>query len=231
MTSKKTAANSEFVPFSLLMRGGEGGTMTIDPYQQGREEAARLIREAEEVLRQARQDAADIEKQAYGKGFAEGSSKGETEGRRQYEEEVAKLDKLMTALERQRAEIQGQYEKDLLPLVIAMVDKLVQHEISVNSRVIASCLRNTMQYVADSATVKVHLHPDDFNRIKEASLSNPDFLGTRKQLDLVEDDTVAVGGCLVNSDFGEIDASLEKFKNRLYQAIEKAFLAALAESE
>jgi len=231
MTPKKIIANSEFIPFSLLMRGGEGGTQTIDLHQQGRAEAARLIREAEEVLRQARQQAEDIEKQAYDKGFAEGRNEGETEGRRKYEEEAGKLDRLMGALERQRAEIQGQYEKDLLPLIVAMVDKLVQHEISVNSRVIASCLKNTMQYLAESATVRVHLHPDDFNRIKEASLNNPDFLGSRKQLDLVEDDSVTVGGCLVRSDFGEVDASLEKFKSRLYQAVEEAFLAALAESE
>lgn len=222
------AVNDEFVPFSLLVCGAEGEPQTIDPFQQERKEAARLRREAEEILRQAEQRAVSIEQQAHDKGFAEGRAKGESEGRRQYEEAAARFAQLLGALERQRAEIQGQYEKDLLPLIIAMVDKLVQHEVSVNNRVIASCLKNTMQYVADSATVRVHLHPDDFMRIKEISLSQPDFLGSRKQLELVEDDTVAVGGCYVRSDFGEVDASFEGFRNRLYQSVEKAFFAALA---
>lgn len=231
MTPKKTMANSEFVPFSLLMQGGKDEPQTIDPYQQGRREAARLIREAEQTLSEARQQAADIEKQAYDKGFAEGRTKGEADGRQKYDEAAAQLAQLMVSLQSQRTEIQGQYEKDLLPVVIAMVDKLVQHEISVNSRVIASCLRNSLQYVADSATVRVHLHPDDFSRVKEAALSNPDILDSRKQLDLIEDDTVSVGGCLLTSDFGEVDASLDRFKSRLYQAVESAFLAALAEAE
>lgn len=229
MAQNKMAANSDFVPFSVLVRGAEGGPKTIDPFQQARKEAARRVREAEETLRQAGQKAGDIEKQAYDKGFAEGQAKGESEGRRLYEEKTAQFGRLLTALEDQRAEIQGQYEKDLLPLILAMVDKLVQHEVSVNNRVIASCLKNTMQYVADSATVRVHLHPDDFIRVKEVSLSQPDFLGSRKQLDLVEDDTVTVGGCYIRSDFGEVDASLESFRNRLYQAVEEAFSTALAE--
>jgi flagellar assembly protein FliH len=226
---KKMTVNSDFVPFSLLVHGEDGQPQTIDPFQQRRKEAARLMREAEEILQKARQQAAEIEKQAYDKGLAEGRDKGESEGRRQYEEILTRFDQLMAAVEGQRAQIQGQYEKELLPLIIAMVDKLVQHEISVNNRVIASCLRNTMQFVADSAMVRVYLHPDDFIRIKEVSLNNPELLGSRKQLDLVEDDTVAIGGCYIRSDFGEVDASLENFRNRLYQTVEKAFLAALAE--
>ncbi len=229
MAQDKMAVNSDFVPFSLLMHGEEGALQTIDPYLQSRKEAARLVFEAEEALRQARQQAEVIEKEAFDKGYAEGRGKGEAEGQRQFAEAAAKLGRLLESLERQRAEIQGQYEKDLLPLITAMVDKLVQHEVSVNNLVIASCLKNSMQYVADSATVRVHLHPDDFIRIKEISLNDPDFLGSRRQLDLVEDDTVSVGGCYVRSDFGEVDASLAHFKNRLYLAVEKAFLAALAE--
>lgn len=229
MAQNKMAVNSEFVPFSLLVHGEEGGPQSIDPFQQSRREAARLRQEAEETLRQARQQAEEIEKEAYAKGLAEGRNQGQSEGRLQYDEATAKFEQLLQALEGQRGEIQRHYEKDLLPLIIAMVDKLVQHEVSVNDQVIANCLRNTMQFVADSAMVKVHLHPDDFLRIKEISLNRPDFLGTRKQLDLVEDETVAVGGCYIRSDFGEVDASLDNFRTRLYQAVEEAFLAALAE--
>jgi flagellar assembly protein FliH len=37
-----------------------------------------------------------------------------------------------------------------------------------------------------------------------------------------------VGGCFLKTDFGEIDATLENCKARLYDAVEQAFIAAMA---
>ena len=220
----------DFVPFSLLLQSGEGKAQTIYPLLQSRRKAEEILQEADKVLAEARRQASEIERAAYEKGYAEGRDRGEAEGKARYEESVSRLTRMTDSVEQQRNLIQKQYEKELLPVVLAVVDRLVHHEISVNQRVIFGCLCKALQFVADSAVVKVHLHPDDFAKIREASLTNTDLLAGRKQLDFIEDESVSMGGCLLRSDFGEVDASLDQFRSRLYKAVEEAFLSALAES-
>jgi len=228
---KNKSAGREFVPFSLLLQGGEGKPQTIDPLLQCRKQAEEKLRQAEKALADALLQADEIKRAAHEKGHAEGYGKGEEVALVKYDEAIEQLGRTMEAVERQRAVVQQGYEKDLLPIIIAVADRLVHHEISVNRQVIVSCLKMAMQFVSDSAVIRVHLHPEDFARVREASFRNPDLLSGRKQLDLVEDETVSQGGCLLRSDFGEVDASFDKFRSRLFAAVEEAFLAALAENQ
>lgn len=109
-----------------------------------------------------------------------------------------------------------------------MVDRLVYHEVSVNPLVIQACLKKAMEFVVENSTVQIHLHGDDFGRLKKASLENSRLIEGKNRIQLVEDPNIAVGGCFLKTDFGEIDATLENCKARLYGAVEQAFLAAMA---
>jgi flagellar assembly protein FliH len=110
-----------------------------------------------------------------------------------------------------------------------MVDRLVNHEVSVNPRVIQACFREAMEFVVENSVVQVHLHSEDFHRIKEASLENPTMIAGKSRVELVDDPNISQGGCLLKTDFGEIDATLESCREKLYEAFDRAFLAALAE--
>jgi flagellar assembly protein FliH len=110
-----------------------------------------------------------------------------------------------------------------------MVDKLVDHEVSVNPLVISACLKKALTYVVENSSVKVHLNDTDFSKIKEASLENPDILQGFSQLELIEDQSVTVGGCLLETEFGEIDATIENRKEKLFEAIGRFFSQSLSE--
>lgn len=193
----------------------------LQKLEDAKAEAKRLISEAEARV-------ATIEQEAYDKGFA----KGEAEGRRKGEEALAaKIDQtaqVIATVGKERQRICELYEKDTLAVVMAMVEKLVGHEVSVNSAVIENCLHRAMKFVVDNSQVVAHLHPEDFLRIKEAAVEDPLFLQNAGRLELMEDPAISQGGCLLETTFGEIDATLENCKDKLYAAVEQAFLAALA---
>jgi flagellar assembly protein FliH len=86
-----------------------------------------------------------------------------------------------------------------------------------------------MEFVVENSDVQVHLHTEDFNRIKEASMENPALLSGKGRVQLVDDPNISQGGCLLKTNFGEIDSTLEKCREKLYEAVDRAFLAALAE--
>ena len=185
------------------------------------------MEEAAEILRQAGEQAGNLREEAYNEGFAKGEAEGKAAGLAQYEQQLQELDALLTALDGEREALLRQHEESMLALITTMVDRLVYHEVSVNPLVIQACLKKAMEFVVENSTVAIHLHGDDFGRLKKASLENSRLIEGKNRIQLVEDPNIEVGGCFLKTDFGEIDATLENSKARLYAAVEQAFLAAM----
>jgi len=186
------------------------------------------MEEAAGILRQAGDQAETLRQEAYAEGFAKGEAEGKAAGLAQYEQQREELAALFGALEGEREAVLRQHEESMLALITAMVDRLVSHEISVNPLVIQACLKKAMEFVVENSTVQIHLHGDDFARLKKASLEDSRLIEGKNRIQLVEDPNIAVGGCFLKTDFGEIDATLENSKTRLYGAVEQAFFAAMA---
>ena len=217
----------EFLSFEDFwqVKPGSAEAKGLEKHKSPREIA---MEEAAEILRQAGDQAETLRQEAYAEGFAKGEAEGKAAGLAQYEQQREELAALLRALEGEREAVLRQHEESMLALITAMVDRLVSHEISVNPLVIQACLKNAMEFVVENSTVQIHLHGDDFARLKKASLEDSRLIEGKNRIQLVEDPNIAVGGCFLKTDFGEIDATLENSKTRLYAAVEQAFIAAMA---
>lgn len=215
---KLPPASDRFLPLTKLWE--EGAVSDRNPLQ---EQAAEFQRRQEELLAQARQEAERIRKQAYDEGHAQGEQEGRRAGQEKYEQTVRQLDAVLAALDREIGARNERHEEEILLLIKTMVDRLVHHETSTNERVIRACLQEALQYVAQKSRIQVHLHADDFERLREASLEDPSLLGGKDHLELVEDPTVAAGGCFLETDFGEVDATLENCRQKLYETVDAIF--------
>lgn len=185
------------------------------------------MEEAAEILRQAGEQADKLKDEAYAEGLAKGEAAGKAAGLAQYEKQLQELGALLASLDGERESVLRQHQESMLGLITTMVDRLVYHEVSVNPLVIQACLKKAMEFVVENSTVAIHLHGDDFGRLKKASLENSRLIEGKNRIQLVEDPNIAVGGCFLKTDFGEIDATMETCKARLYAAVEQAFLAAM----
>ncbi len=194
------------------------------------DELQRVKRETAELIVSAKNEVEQIKKDAYEAGFSQGEAEGRTVGQGNFDEKIKQVAGQIIKLAGEQERINHENEASLLALINAMVDKLVHHEVSVNHKVIENCLTKAMTYVVGQSKVVVHLNPEDFLIIKDVVLENPLFLEGAGRVELVEDLTVSLGGCLLKTEFGEIDATLENCREQLDQAVEQAFLAALAEN-
>ncbi len=192
-----------------------------DPREIAREEAA-------EILAQAREEAARLQQEAREKGKAQGEKEGRAKAEKEYAARIRQLEQMAAALRDLRRELFDRYQEELLTLVKSVSERLVRHEVSVNPLVIRACFQEAMGFVVENSLVKVHISPDDFHHLKEAGLADPSMFGGKNRVQLVEDPTVSAGGCLLKSSFGEIDATLENGREKLYEAVDRAFMAALA---
>lgn len=221
--------DSDFISFESMMHVEEApAEESVDPLLFFKEQQEAMRRETEDMLLRAQTEKKRIEEEAYRKGYARGEEEGLKTAKKAFDDKVRETAGLIASLEKERELVYRRYEKELLVLVKTMVERLVGHEVSVNPLVIAGCLYRAMQYVVEDSRVKVRLHGDDLQHIKEMSLEDPSLLQGARRIELIEDPAVAQGGCLLQTDFGEIDASLENCREKLFEIVDRAFLEAFA---
>ncbi len=153
---------------------------------------------------------AHLEQEAYEKGFAQGQKDGETLGRKKYETLANRLEELIRGLEKSLAEHVLSLEPQVYALVKLMVEKLILKEVSTSPEVIKAVLREALTHVVEQARVKIHLHPDDTEFLEEVLAALKEELTRIKDFEIVPNPNLHRGGCLLETDFGLIDATLER---------------------
>ena len=189
--------------------------------EEARAEAARLRREAQELLAEARAKAQEIESRAYDQGFEQGKKDGEELGRRQYEAMAQRLERLISSMETQLPALKRANEEALLRLVSVLASKLALKEMELDPSYVGTVLEKALSHVVQGASIKVYLNPKDLELAKEALVRLGGGPGEGR-LELLPSPEVTRGGCLIETEFGLVDATVESRREALEAALEEA---------
>lgn len=186
-----------------------------------------VLQKSKGIVNEAHAGAARIEQDAYQKGYEQGQKDGAAEGRQRFEAVIQQFNTLFQSMQKKSLQVDHVYQQNIIELIKVMVRRVVDHEISVNSDVIRTCLESALGFVVENAQVKIHLSPADYKNFSEFGVNIPGVLEGGSRLQLVEDASIAAGGCLLSSDYGDVDATVENRCARLFEVLENAFKEAL----
>jgi flagellar assembly protein FliH len=159
---------------------------------------------------------AALEREAFTKGYAQGERAGVEAGAKRAEAMLRRLAQTLDELSRLRTTMIRDAERQMVQLALTMARRLVQREISLDSEIVAAMAHVALDRLGDSAPATIRLHPDDYATVMAAR--GAEWAGT--QVTVVPDAAVARGGCVVESAFGLIDASV----SAQFAEIERALL-------
>jgi flagellar assembly protein FliH len=164
-----------------------------------------------------------IREEAYNEGFATGEKdgfhsgqlKGQQEAKTKLEARMAELEALMAQLMAPMQDQDDQIEDMLLKLVETMVRQVVQRELTTDSSQITKVLRGALKALPMGAeNIRIYLNPVDFDAAKALRERH------EEKWRLLEDDQLLPGGCRVETEHSQLDATLE---TRLQQITEQLF--------
>ena len=160
-------------------------------------------------------------KQAYAEGFAQGERDAQALGEQRMAPLVATLENMMTELAAMRQNIQTQIENEVVELALHIGRKVIGHELKTNRNAVAAIVREALKHVENPEKICIRLNPADIQQLQSAQIEigGPGAHGDRIQFK--EDPSIEAGGCLVQTEYGEIDARIEE----QLRAIEEAFRA------
>lgn len=170
--------------------------------QYMKEVEARILREVKERVNL-------IEKEAYEKGFAQGERDGLEMGQKRVEAILHQLKNIIHEIEQQREALYHLYEKEMLQLVFSLSKKIIHHEVSIQPEIILKTLQEALQYLVVQKKVTLHLNPVDYQYLSTHLEKSPLPLGDQGKVKVMEDPSITRGGCLLETPYGKIDATLE----------------------
>jgi flagellar assembly protein FliH len=171
---------------------------------------------------------ANIEKEAYEKGFEQGRKDSLALEEKILEEKSKQLDVLLSALGNLKGEIFNQTEQELLKLSTRISRKLIGEEIKTGRGIIENTIRSALGFLVDTHHIRILLNPADMEDVKRLL---PDIAAKAKggRFQLVEDHAIAAGGCILETGFGRINATIEDQMEELDKVIEQELRMAQGE--
>jgi hypothetical protein len=97
---------------------------------------------------------------------------------------------------------------DALEIGILVAERILEQEVSTNSRALMSLVRSAMRRLADSRTITVALCSADHERIVERIKAGSPDASALATVKLVVDTSLHPGDCRVESELGSVDGKL-----------------------
>jgi flagellar assembly protein FliH len=148
----------------------------------------------------------DLQAEAYKEAFEQGLNEGREAGRAEVRAQVEKLEGMFYDLARPFEQLDGEVERELLTLAMALARQIVRRELKADPTHIIGIVREAIAALPVAARdVRVHLHPED------AAVMRRNLAPTESERawQIVEDPVMPRGGCQVNTATSRIDARLE----------------------
>ena len=205
---------------SAALETDEGGTEEHEPFD---EEARR--QEVEEELDRYREQVHRETEEKVKKAYAEGLRRGEEAGRAAFEEKVQGVLEAIQQMEgeirRAREGFLKQIEDDIFLLIRVITRKILLREGQLDESAIRRVLQAALENLVEREWITIRMNPRDMEIARREAADFDQMLENISGKDLVADEAIAPGGCIVESQTMRIDARLDHQLEVLLESLEK----------
>ena len=188
-------------------------------------EAAAIVekakQEAAQIIADAQAEKERIGRDSYSEGFDKGHSEGYDKGVEEVNRLIERMHKMLEAVMMRREEILQDTESQIVELVILMARKVIKILSENQKNVVMANTLAALKKVKTRGNVVLRVNLED---VKLTSSHIDEFIQhveNVKGITVIEDSAVEKGGCIVETDFGAIDArissQLQELENKILE--------------
>lgn len=180
--------------------------------QEAETEAERIISEAkgnaEEVESKAQSSMSQIEQEARDKGYAEGHEEGYKKGSEEVGRLVEQLHTVITKAIDKRNQIIEDSETQLINMVLLIANKVIKVISENQKNVVINNVIQALRKLKSRGDVVIRVNLADLQLTTDHTRDFMDRIENVRSITVLEDSSVDKGGCIIETDFGQIDARI-----------------------
>ena len=205
---------------AVILKARENASRELHRIEEEADELKNKARgEAEKIIEEAKQQALDIEtetrrnieeerKDAMEKSREEGRVEGYADGKTEVDRLIQRTQIVLERAQDKRGDILAETEQQIIDLVLLISRKVVKVISDSQRSVIVSNVIQALRKVRDRGNVIIRVNLSDVKLTTEHTKDFIQMLEGVKSIQVQEDSSVDSGGCIIETDFGEIDARI-----------------------
>ena len=187
------------------------------------EDAADLVQEArrraDELIAEASTEIADVRAEGYRIGRESGYSEGMAAARAELADALMVVQAAALSAQRVRDQLLSTTEHEIVELVIEAVRTVIGTRVETDPTFVLQTVEHAMQRLGNQNVVRLRVNPADLSVVT----SHLDTHGGAVQpFEVFGDGSIGIGGCVIDTAAGEIDARLDVQLDALMRALRTA---------
>jgi flagellar assembly protein FliH len=132
------------------------------------------------------------------------------------------LDKTLNAMKDIKKELAGFNEAHLMKLVYQMASRIAKVELEGNNEAIVKILRDAVGLSQDEENITVRVSATQFEFLEKVKLETGREFEFTKRMKFEPSTEIADGGCIVETNYGEVDARIEQRLEQLWSVLSES---------
>ncbi|MDH5657282.1 MAG: flagellar assembly protein FliH [Spirochaetia bacterium] len=175
--------------------------------------------EVERMIKEAEMKVAEIEHEAYQKGYDAGREVGFKKGQGEVRRLIDRLGTIVGKAIDIREEIIQASEKQMVEMILIIARKVIKDEIIERKEIVLNNIREALKRIKDRDRVDIRVNFSDL----ELTTSHKDelikLMESLRKVNIYEDSRVDRGGVIIETDVGAIDARISTQLKEIEEAI------------
>lgn len=215
----------------------EGKSVAFNLIQESKEkakredEAARLNSdqiieraklEVERMVKEAEMRVAEIEHEAYQKGYDAGREVGFKKGQAEVRRLIDRLGTIVGQAIDVREEIIAASEKQMVDMILMIARKVIKDEVVERKEVVLNNIRESLKRIKDRDRVDIRVNFADLELTTAHKDELIKMMESLRKVNIYEDSRIDRGGCIIETEVGSIDARISTQLKEIEEAIRNA---------
>lgn len=148
--------------------------------------------------------------QAAEAGYDEGYQRGITLGKQEYTNVINEAKKLIESAKADYQRRLAEAEPDIIAIAAAMAEKVVSRSLNTNEFAWGELVKQAVSEVREQDEIKVYVHPDWYEHTLKHQQELQEIAAHSGEVVVYPDEQLQVDGCVLETPFGLVDASVDK---------------------
>lgn len=174
---------------------------------------AQVLEKLKEVQEEAYKEGHDL-------GLIEGTEKALQESKTDLQERLRSMDALLKNLESLKKRLMVDNEAELIRLVYLIARKMALRDLEQNREAVLEILSHVVGEMQTDERISVKLSPEDLYFLEGLRDKVGDHIQNFERIKFQADEKVKSGGCLIETEYGSVDASVDERLERTWATLQ-----------
>jgi len=173
---------------------------------------AQVLERLKEVQEKAYQEGYDL-------GLIEGGEKAFQETKAALLERMSSMEHFLKRLEDLKSHLMVDNEAALVKVVFLIAKKIAMRDLEENRDAVWEILQHVIQEFQNDERLVVRLNAADLAFLETLQEKSGQKFESLKRIKFITDDNIKPGGCLIDTEYGNVDATLDERVERTWQTL------------